>query len=126
MWMFLQYSCETLIFLLTGILIGREFATDVNIESRDWVNLIIFYIFMLIARGIMVFIFYPFYSHGGYPLTFKEVIVLAYGGLRGALGLCLSLIVGVDDSLPDRFRALTVFYMAGIAILTLVLNGLTA
>jgi hypothetical protein len=32
------------------------------------------------------------------------MIVLVYGGLRGALGMCLSLIVGVDMSLPQRFR----------------------
>lgn len=81
---------------------------------------------MLLARGIMVFIFYPFYEKGGYALNVREVLVLAYGGLRGALGLCLALIIGVDDTLPPRFRALTVFFMAGIAILTLVLNGLTA
>ena len=45
--------------------------------------------------------------------------------LRGALGLCLSLIVGVDDSLPQRFREITVFYMCGMAMLTIVVNGLT-
>ena len=32
------------------------------------------------------------------------MVVLIYGGLRGALGLCLSLMVGVDDELPVRFR----------------------
>lgn len=48
-----------------------------------------------------------------------------YGGLRGALGMCLSLIVGVDDSLSERFRQLTVFYMCGMAMLTIIVNGLT-
>ncbi len=51
---------------------------------------------------------------------------MGYGGLRGALGLCLALIVGVDSSLIPRFRALTVFCLAGVATLTLVVNGLTA
>lgn len=53
------------------------------------------------------------------------MIVLVYGGLRGALGMCLSLIVGVDDSLNERFRQLTVFYMCGMAMLTILVNGLT-
>lgn len=51
--------------------------------------------------------------------------MLIYGGLRGALGLCLSLFVGVDESLNTRFRELTVFYMCGMAMLTIVVNGLT-
>lgn len=53
------------------------------------------------------------------------MVVLIYGGLRGALGLCLSLIVGVDDMLTPRFRQITVFYMCGMAMLTIVVNGLT-
>lgn len=53
------------------------------------------------------------------------MIVLVYGGLRGALGMCLSLIVGVDTSLSERFRQLTVFYMCGMAMLTILVNGLT-
>ena len=51
--------------------------------------------------------------------------MLVYGGLRGALGLCLSLMVGVDQELPVRFRHLTVFYMACMAALTNLVNGTT-
>jgi hypothetical protein len=39
--------------------------------------------------------------------------------------MCLSLFVGVDDSLRLRFRELTVFYMCGMAMLTIIVNGLT-
>jgi hypothetical protein len=39
--------------------------------------------------------------------------------------MCLSLFVGVDDTLNTRFRELTVFYMCGMAMLTIVVNGLT-
>ena len=53
------------------------------------------------------------------------MIVLIYGGLRGALGLTLSLIVALDNDLPIRFRELTVFFTCGIAVLTVVVNGLT-
>ena len=51
--------------------------------------------------------------------------MLIYGGLRGALGMSLSLFVGVDESLRLRFRELTVFYMCGMAMLTIIVNGLT-
>ena len=39
--------------------------------------------------------------------------------------MCLSLFVGVDEDLRVRFRELTVFYMCGMAMLTIVVNGLT-
>ena len=51
--------------------------------------------------------------------------MLIYGGLRGALGMCLSLFVGVDASLRLRFSVLTLFYMCGMAMLTIIVNGLT-
>lgn len=81
---------------------------------------------MILIRLIMVYFFYPVYKYGGYELNWREVFVMGYGGLRGALGLCLALIVGVDRSLNPRFRALTVFSLSGVATLTLVVNGLTA
>lgn len=54
-----------------------------------------------------------------------EIIVLVYGGLRGALGLTLSLLVGCDPELPQRFRHLAVFFTAGMAALTNLINGTT-
>ena len=86
----------------------------------------LFWVLMLIARSIMVMTVYPVIRNTGYGLTMKEFVVLIYGGLRGALGMCLALFVGVDDSLRLRFRELTVFYMCGMAMMTILVNGLTA
>ena len=59
-------------------------------------------------------------------MTNEEGIVLVYGGLRGALGLSLALMVGTDDGFPERLREIVVFNMAGVATLTLLVNGTTA
>lgn len=87
--------------------------------------MVVFWFLMIISRVIMVLTFYPFIKKSGYGLSTKELIVLIYGGLRGALGMCLSLFVAVDEGLNLRFRQLTVFYMCGMAVLTIVVNGLT-
>ena len=50
---------------------------------------------------------------------------MVYGGLRGALGICLALMVGVDLELPARFRHLTVFYLAAMTAMTNLINGTT-
>ena len=74
----------------------------------------------------MVFILYPFMKNRGQGISRKEMIVLIYGGLRGALGLSLALIVGVDkEAFSMRLREIVVFNMASVATLTLLVNGTT-
>jgi len=124
-WSYIQYSCETLIFVLTGIVVGVKMVSESTITGWDWIKMLIFWVLMIAVRAIMVLTFLPILKGSGYGITKKEIIVLIYGGLRGALGLCLSLMVGVDESLPVRFREITVFYMCGMAFLTIVLNGFT-
>ena len=47
-------------------------------------------------------------------------------GLRGAVGLSLSLFVLLDRQISDlRFRSLAVFFMGAQALLTLVIQGTT-
>jgi NhaP-type Na+/H+ or K+/H+ antiporter len=60
-----------------------------------------FWVVMQVARLVMVICALPCLNSFGYPLSRQEVIVLVYGGLRGALGLSLALMVYVDESLPN-------------------------
>ena len=83
------------------------------------------YVAMHICRAIMVMVFYPLMKNTGQGVTFKEALVLVYGGLRGALGLSLALMVGVDEEFPMRLREIVVFNMASVACLTLLINGTT-
>jgi len=124
-WSFVQYACETLIFLLTGILIGTEMFTGETYSTMDWIRLFAFWILCNVMRYVMVFTFLPFIKCFGYGINNRELMVLCYGGLRGALGITLALMVSVDSDLPKRLRKLTLFYMAGTAFLTLILNGTT-
>ena len=103
-WSAIQYGSETLIFVLTGIIVGVRMTDGTTITGWDWVKMFLFWVLALGARTIMVLTVFPVISKNGYGLTRKELIVLIYGGLRGALGMCLSLFVGVDDSLRLRFR----------------------
>ena len=90
--------------MLTGIIVGINMIEEHTITGGDWVKMFLFWFLMIIARIFMVLTFYPLLKKYGYGLTKKELIVLIYGGLRGALGMCLSLFVGVDHSLRLRFR----------------------
>ncbi len=74
----------------------------------------------------MVATFYPFLINFGYGLDRKEFIILSWGGIRGALGLTLSLMVGVDKTLRLHLRELCIFYMSGLTTLSLCINGTTS
>ncbi|CAK93443.1 unnamed protein product (macronuclear) [Paramecium tetraurelia] len=124
-WGFVQYSCDTLVFLLVGIIVGNEIMEEKLIVSSDYYKMIGFYFLMILARFLMVLTFYPFLKCFGYPISKSELIVLVYGGLRGGLGLTLSLMVGCDEDLPARFRHLAVFYAAAMALITNMVNGTT-
>ncbi|CAD8109667.1 unnamed protein product [Paramecium sonneborni] len=124
-WGFVQYSCDTLVFLLVGIIVGIQIMEEELIVSTDYFKMIGFYFLMILARFIMVLTFYPLLKCFGYPISKSELIVLVYGGLRGGLGLTLSLMVGCDQDLPARFRHLSVFYAAAMALITNMVNGTT-
>ena len=75
-----------MIFLLVGIIVGTEVIVEENIYVSDWIKMLFFFIFMIIARYIMIMSFWPilksriinififynnfiFYKDYGYPIS---------------------------------------------------------
>ncbi len=52
-------------------------------------------------------------------------MLLSYSGLRGAVGLCLALIVKFNKKIDKRIREQIIFFTCGIVLLTLIINGTT-
>ena len=127
-WSFIQFVLETLIFIITGCFIGKAIilaGSESLITGADWIKMFIFFFLMTLARYIMVSLMYPFLNKTGYPVTRKDLIVLTYGGLRGAIALSLALMVAVDEEFPLRFRELVLFYLVGMITLTIMVNGMS-
>lgn len=61
----------------------------------------------------------------GYGMTFNQVILASYAGLRGAVGISLALIVAVSNRVPEYVRDVILLHVTGIAFLTLVINATT-
>ena len=123
----IQYVSETLIFLLTGILVGGIFIQEEHtVKGSDWWKLILFFIMLNLIRAALVAILSPILNRLGHKLNFKELFILSYAGLRGALGLSLALTVNADkEGFSQRTRELILFYVAGVAGLSLLINGTT-
>jgi hypothetical protein len=93
--------------------------------------LFILYVVLHVNRFLIVVLCWPVLkSKRGYGKLwdYKELLVLVFSGLRGTVGLALALIA--ENFLSERHRrddaknsSLVLFNMAGIAFLTLVING---
>jgi NhaP-type Na+/H+ or K+/H+ antiporter len=58
-------------------------------------------------------------------MDFKLIILCSYAGLRGAVGISLALMVAVEDKLSHHVRDIILLHVAGVALLTLIINATT-
>lgn len=120
-WELMAYIANTLIFIIVGIVI----AIHVDFTWLNLAALAIIYIGVNLIRTLMIFLFYPLMSRLGYGLSIREAVILSWGGLRGALGLTLALMVSYALPIPEEVRKQVLFFTAGIVTLTLTLNATT-
>lgn len=90
-WGILEWAGNTLLFLLAGVIIGKE-TLDV-ISFVDWVYLFVLYLFLLLLRAFIIALLYPVLSSVGLKCDKQDAKFMAWAGLRGALGMALALIV---------------------------------
>ncbi|XP_039033847.1 sodium/hydrogen exchanger 8-like [Hibiscus syriacus] len=131
-WEMVAYIANTLIFILSGVVIAEGILGDDKIfhnSEHSWGYLILLYIFVQVSRCIVVGALYPFLRYFGYGLDLKEAAILIWSGLRGAVALSLSLSVKrSSDSSPyisSETGSLFIFFTGGIVFLTLIVNGST-
>lgn len=126
-WSFGSFSAETILFLITGTYIGGIF-DDLKEYGLSWSDLwkgAIFFLFTNVLRTALLIISMPLLNTTGYKISFKSIIILGYGGLRGAIALSLAMIVMTDTELDQDFRVFCLFYVVITIILTVFVNGTT-
>ena len=135
-WEVLEYCANTVIFLLAGALVAARVYTNLSnplisdIKWFDFPMALALWVYLLLARAAMFVLFWPVLKRSGYGMTPREGLVLAWSGLRGAVGLALSLFVVLDfqnaPGIADRqFGELCFFYMGAITLLTLLVQGVS-
>ena len=90
-----------MVFIISGTIIGRKLSDDANsISFRDFGMGFILYFWVHVARAVALFVAQPFINKHvcggrctGYDFDWRQTIVMWWGGLRGAVGLALGLIV---------------------------------
>ena len=126
-WAMLSWIMNAIIFYLSGaIIIEKGIYEFKAIRGRDFGYCIILWFALNVIRAIVVACHYPILkrvSEYGFSRAFAAV--LTWGGLRGAVGLSLALITEGDDTIDEQLRDRVLFHTAGVALLSLLINGTT-
>jgi len=144
----IAHILNTIIFAIAGAKLGTLIVTGTLIEIVhifSW-RLFMIYPIVLFTRGVAILVFFPFLRLIGTGCTWKEALVMWWGGLRGSVGLALGLVVfhttydanqwGWDSHIVDgddnkwsldcRDQPQIVLLMNMIVVLgTVVINGMT-
>lgn len=118
-WELTAYIANTLIFIIVGVVIAIK-------ANFTWTNLGVMlgiYLGINLIRIAVIFLLYPLMKRCGYGLSIRESVILSWGGLRGALGLTLALMVSYALPIPTGIREQILFFTAGIVALTLTVNA---
>ncbi|KAJ7954466.1 Sodium/hydrogen exchanger 7 [Quillaja saponaria] len=131
-WEMVAYIANTLIFILSGVVIAEgvlDGGHNIFQDGKSWGYLFLLYGYVLLSRFIVVGSLFPFLRYFGYGLDWKEGTILTWSGLRGAVALSLSLSVkrssDISVQVSPKTGTLFVFFTAGIVFLTLIVNGST-
>jgi len=124
------YTCNHVIFFSGGIISARFMWTANECialykSPSAWLELLLLYLCSHLMRALVIAAFSPILTRLGYGITWKEGAILVWGGLRGAVGLAMGLMVEHQAFVDDRISATVAFHVSGIVLLTLIVNGMT-
>ena len=129
-WGILVFMANTIIFSLAGLIVAKKAFSDIKPEDIGYLALL--YLAIIVVRGAVIVIFYQVmaleFVSKRYHLTVNQCWLVWWGGLRGAVGLALALVVENDADITRSNSTLgphVIFFVSGIVILTLVVNGVS-
>ena len=123
-WRQLGFWANSLIFLLTAILVPRL------LGKTGWEEVglvLVVAIAAFAARALVLFGLLPLLSWAGLAqrVSHSYKAVMLWGGLRGAVSLTLALAVTENVRVPDRVQEFVAVMVTGFVFVTLFLNGAT-
>jgi NhaP-type Na+/H+ or K+/H+ antiporter len=124
-WSYIGFIAETVIFIVSGIIMGQKAWADNEIGTDDYIKLCGIYVVLHFIRFFCILMFWPCLRKMGYGMSFKQVVLCTYAGLRGAVGLSLALMVQTSPHINPFVKDLVLLDVAGVALLTLLINAST-
>jgi NhaP-type Na+/H+ or K+/H+ antiporter len=122
-WGMVGYLCNTILFVITGVILATHDYEDSG-RTVIWLLFLLFCI-TTVVRTLIMALCYPIFVRLEYSFSWSEVLVCSWGGLRGAVGLALALVVYLDVRISHSSRERVFFCTAGIVCSTLLINATT-
>ena len=127
LWEFIASMLNTVLFCLLGVLIVKAHADHGWVEiGKDLLFQGVVYVGLHVVRFIAIFAFLPLLRQSGYAISRNEGMFMAFGGLRGAIGIALGINIYLEPNeaaFPRPVKNLFEETVAGVALLTLMING---
>ena len=121
-WKFTAFIGNTLIFVIAGCVIGSKMPV---MALSDYVRLVIIYGSCFAIRSVVVLSTYVIFRICGAPLKLRDQCVAIWGGVRGAVGLSLAMMVFSTSGICQPYRDQIMFYTAGVVVLSVLINSST-
>ncbi len=121
-WELLAYLANTLIFFLVGMIIGTRLG---NATAADFALIVAVYFGIMAIRWVLTAAFRPLANQVGDPISMADVLVVSWGGLRGAVSMALVLAVATNPMVPAEVSEKMLLLTAGVVFLTIAVNGMT-
>lgn len=112
----LAFVSETLVFFIGGI--AAWTALSSHADEIAWWHAFPLYLGLMLIRALATALLFPFLARTGYRVTVGESCVIVYAGLRGAVGLALSLIVVRTADFPALDKERIHFLVGSVVVLT--------
>ena len=107
--------------MLAGVIMAARIEEFITL--KDFMKNMALYVILHII-GIVILT--PFMNMMDYKLDFNSIVFASYAGMRGAVALCLALLLTENAKVPKSVSMLVLFHVCGIVVWTLVINGMTA
>jgi len=124
-WELIEFMTNTFVFVISGVIMVTDVMSS-KITGSDVLDLVYIYLASLAARGITVLVFYPLLKRMGLGFNAADALVTWWGGLKGAVGLSIAMIVHFSASKGhalERTGVRFMFHMGGVYFLTTVINA---
>ena len=127
MWHTLDFSANTIIFMLAGVIVGRYIPKS---SPRDYLSMFVAYLAMQAARLVVFAVVFPFVRGVSSGYSLSDAGFSVWAGLRGSVSLAMMLILQnsrLDStSTPVSELNRASFVICGSVALTIVINGVFA
>jgi len=124
-WELIEFMANTFVFVISGVIMVTDLMSS-KINGEDVRDLVYIYLASLVARGITVLVFYPLLRRMGLGFNAADALVTWWGGLKGAVGLSIAMIVHFSARKGHELEQTGVrfmFHMGGVYFLTTVINA---